>query len=192
MALDSTSQASSAGGNSVSLMGFDPFSSISSGKRDLDMDGYGADEEVDLPAWATDWADSPKKCEPGEQCLGTDTPNMLGRLGKWVMTKTAPHYNTALDRNKAKNCMGLPGWAIEECQRARSLEANLDSQGKPSEKESGEASEEGEEAGEEAGDAEERGRPMSLASVGRHPAVRRSLWRRRAAIRASQRALRTA
>ena len=108
------------------------------------------------------------------------------------MTKTAPHYNTALDRNKAKNCMGLPGWAIEECQRARSLEANLDSQGKPSEKESGEASEEGEEAGEEAGDAEERGRPMSLASVGRHPAVRRSLWRRRAAIRASQRALRTA
>ena len=158
-------------------MGYDPFNSVQTGKSDNDMDGWGADEEEELPAWATEWASTAKKCQPGEQCLGNDTPNMLGQLGKWVMVKTAPHYNTAADRNDGKNCMGLPGWAVEECQRARLLEANLDTAGQKVKEE-------------KAVEDEEKARPMSLASVGRHPAVRRSLGRRRAAVQASQRAIR--
>lgn len=158
-------------------MGYDPFNSVQTGKSDNDMDGWAADDEEELPAWATEWASAEKKCQPGEQCLGGDTPNMLGQLGKYVMVKTAPHYNTAADRTAGKNCMGLPGWAVEECQRARGLEARMDTSGQKIKEEEPEQD-------------EEKARPMSLASVGRHPAVRRSLGRRRVAIHASQRAIR--
>ena len=161
-------------------MGYDPFNSVQTGKSDNDMGGFAADEEEELPAWATEWASADKKCQPGEQCLGNDTPNPLGQLGRWVMVKTSPHYNTREDRNNNKNCMGLPGWAVEECQHARLLEANLDTAGQKVKEEK---------PVDEDAEDEEKARPMSLASVGRHPAVRRSLGRRRAAIQASQHAI---
>jgi hypothetical protein len=93
------------------LLGYDPYNSVTRPGR---AEGFIGDEYADdekehsLPAWATEWpTDAQAPCEPGTQCID-HLHNPLGMLGKWVMEKTAPHYETAKDYYIRHNCIGLP------------------------------------------------------------------------------------
>jgi hypothetical protein len=94
----------------VSLMGYDPYGSVSKpGKRD-DMASAWEDDEKEerLPHWATDWpADVEKPCEPGTQCA-EGVGNPLGVIGKWVMQATSAQGNAKRDWELRHNCVGLP------------------------------------------------------------------------------------
>jgi len=159
----------------VSLMGYDPYGSVSKpGKRD-DMASAWEDDEKEerLPHWATDWpADMEKPCEPGTQCA-EGVGNPLGVIGKWVMQATSAQGNAKRDWELRHNCVGLPGWAVEECFHMREKEKQLAKNGKAKEPEE-EKEEEGdkEEGDKEEGDKEEgaegegeakKSRTMSLA-----------------------------
>ena len=143
------------------LMGYDPFRSNSrvdgantrDTMGDFETDEDGADP---LPSWATEWSETGvDSCEPGAQCR--DGPNPLGALGRWVMIKTSPHFNSPYDEYRRKKCQNLPGWAIEECHRMRAKEHSLDELGKSKEQSAA------------------KGMPMMLRQYRMHPAVRRAL-----------------
>ena len=143
------------------LMGYDPFKSNSrvngANTRDT-MGDFATDEDGadPLPSWATEWSETGvDSCEPGAQCR--DGPNPLGALGRWVMIKTSPHFNSPYDEYRRKKCKNLPGWAIEECHRMRAKEHSLDELGKSKEQSAA------------------KGMPMMLRQYRMHPAVRRAL-----------------
>ena len=183
------------------LLGFDPFNSISRpGHSDLNSDFTEDGEEEHLPQWATEWEDKnegARGCEEGEECEA-GVVNPLGALGKWVMVKTAPHYNTLKDQHLRHSCNGLPGWALEECMQVRAHEKGLDAAGHElpaeEENENGKDEEGGEHADEEEGGggsseeaAAEKARPAMLHSVRRHPAVWAALPARNARVAQGQR-----
>mmetsp|Transcript_25166 Transcript_25166/g.51149 ORF Transcript_25166/g.51149 Transcript_25166/m.51149 type:complete len:266 (-) Transcript_25166:162-959(-) len=131
----------------TSLLGYDPFGSVANPGHSEINDDFDDENTEQLPGWATDWDEGHARsdCEAGAEC--DDIPNPLGALGKWVMVKTAPHFNTEKDRHERHSCNGLPGWALEECMKVREHEAKLDDAGqeKP-------ATEEEEEAAAESGE----------------------------------------
>jgi hypothetical protein len=93
------------------LLGYDPYNSVSRPGR---AEGFIGDDYEDngkdhrLPSWATEWpSDAKAPCDPGTQCID-HWHNPLGNLGKWVMQKTAPHYESAKDYYMRHNCIGLP------------------------------------------------------------------------------------
>ena len=145
------------------LLGFDPFNSNSQpGKKGTSTLGAFENDENEkepLPAWATEWSDeNHNTCEPGAQCDHGNLPNPLGSLGRWVMIKTSPHFNSPYDEYRRHKCANLPGWALEECHRMREKEHNLDENGNP------------------ADGSEAKARPMMLQQQYRmHPAVRKAL-----------------
>eukprot|EP00802_Teleaulax_amphioxeia_P028797 Tamp_30612.p1 GENE.Tamp_30612~~Tamp_30612.p1 ORF type:complete len:211 (-),score=37.38 Tamp_30612:94-669(-) len=160
------------------LLGYDPFNSNSQpGKGGANT--LGAFEEDDtarepLPSWATEWSDTHRNtCEPGAQCDHGNVPNPLGALGRWVMTKTSSHFNSPYDEYRRHKCVGLPGWALEECHRMRNTESHLDAEGNAKD------------------GSEAKGRPMILSQqqYRAHPAVRRALPARWQHMRRAHRAL---
>lgn len=101
-------------GNYQMLLGYDPYNSVTRPGR---AEGFIGDDYADdakdhrLPAWASEWpSDAQAPCEPGTQCID-HVHNPLGMLGKWVMQKTAPHYETPKDYYIRHNCLGLPVWS---------------------------------------------------------------------------------
>ena len=93
----------------MSLLGYDPYGSVShAGKRDDLASSWGDEEEVQLPHWATDWpSDVEEPCDPGTQCVG-GVANPLGILGKWVMQNTSPQDRAKREWQIRHNCMDLP------------------------------------------------------------------------------------
>jgi len=145
------------------LLGFDPYRSNSQPGRNSEST-VGAfesdsDERDPLPSWATEWSDeNHDTCEIGAQCDHGNLANPLGSLGRWVMVKTASHFNSPYDVYRRHKCQGLPGWALEECHRMRDKEHTLDESGNPTD------------------GSEAKARPMMLQQQYRmHPAVRRAL-----------------
>mmetsp|Transcript_10475 Transcript_10475/g.20623 ORF Transcript_10475/g.20623 Transcript_10475/m.20623 type:complete len:258 (-) Transcript_10475:37-810(-) len=131
VALKPAKRALKGDGRPVSLLGFDPYTPVSSpGKRD-DIAGEWGEEgdEHRLPHWATDWpADAETPCASGEQCVD-HVGNPLGMLGKWVMQATTMDDSPKREWNIRHNCVGLPGWAVEECMRMREEEKKLGKDG---------------------------------------------------------------
>ena len=116
------------------LLGFDPLRSNAGGHSSppntLQAFEQAEDQQNPLPTWATEWADkSNTKCDVGAQCDHGNVPNPLGSLGRWVMIKTAPHFNSDYDYSRRHGCANLPGWAVEECFRMRDAETHLDEEG---------------------------------------------------------------
>eukprot|EP00960_Hanusia_phi_P046203 757683-Hanusia_phi.AAC.2 len=135
----------------VKLLGYDPYRPVQRGRsfsRERSggaRDAYKLDDEerTQLPSWATEWAEEPENsCPPGAQCDHGRVFNPVGELGRWVIVKTSPHYNTKLDRFNSYNCDGIPGWAQEECHRIRQHEAMMKKREQDAEQEGAEAVEE--------------------------------------------------
>mmetsp|Transcript_44081 Transcript_44081/g.88389 ORF Transcript_44081/g.88389 Transcript_44081/m.88389 type:complete len:232 (-) Transcript_44081:91-786(-) len=175
----------------TSLLGYDPFGSVANPGHSEINDDFDDENTEQLPGWATDWDEGHARsdCEAGAEC--DDIPNPLGALGKWVMVKTAPHFNTEKDRHERHSCNGLPGWALEECMKVREHEAKLDDAGqeKPATDEEEEEAAETDSNEGEGGqhESEERGQPVQLASVRSHPAMWRALPARNRRIAHGQR-----
>lgn len=146
----------------TALLGFDPFNSNShpgkGGSSTLGAFEQDSEERQPLPSWATEWSDeNHNTCEPGAQCDHGNMPNPLGSLGRWVMIKTSPHFNSKFDYYRRHKCANLPGWALEECHRMRDVEHNLDEEGNPTD------------------GSEAKAVPMMLHEYRMQPAVRRAL-----------------
>jgi hypothetical protein len=146
----------------TALLGFDPFNSNSQpGKSSVSTLGafeQDSEEREPLPSWATEWSDEGhNSCLPGAQCDHGNMPNPLGSLGRWVMIKTSPHFNSKYDYYRRHQCANLPGWALEECHRMRDTEHNLDEEGNPKD------------------GSEAKAVPMMLHEYRMQPAMRRAL-----------------
>jgi hypothetical protein len=115
------------------LLGFDPLRSNTRTRPSPNtFESFEKDpnDQDPLPTWAIEWNDDVRtKCKVGAQCDQGNTMNPLGELGRWVMIRTTPHYNTAYDYYRRHKCENLPGWALEECHRARNHEHYLDANG---------------------------------------------------------------
>ena len=143
------------------LLGFDPFESNSNpgkaSKNTLGAFESKPDQQEPLPEWATQWSEEGRNdCMPGAQCDGGNLFNPLGKVGLYVMQQTSPHYNTPYDEYRRHKCADLPGWALDECHRARDMEHGLDEFGNRT-------------------PIGEKARPMMLHEYRTHPAILRAL-----------------